>query len=97
MDTAYPDDTLTYNAPANVEEDPDFPIGFYIDTQSMQDVEFFSDGHEEANGNLSVTGWAEHFGKQEPFMELQHGHTYTFSVHERLSGTVHAYFRRREL
>ena len=97
VDSAYPDDMLIYKAPANVEDDPDFPIGFYIDTQSMENVEIFTDGHEEAGSNLEIDGWAEHFGKQEPFLELQHGHTYTFTINERTSGSAHAYLRRWEL
>ena len=97
VDTAYPDDTLIYKAPANTEDDPDFPIGFYIDTQTMENVEFFTDGHEVAGSNLEIDGWADHFGKQEPFLELQHGHTYTFTINERTSGSAHAYLRRWEL
>ena len=96
VDSAYPDDVLTYIAKANVEEDPDFPDGYRFDTESMEATSIFSDGSEESfAGFVTVRNWADHFGKQEPFMELQHGHTYTFTAVTRRRVRVH--LRRWEL
>lgn len=83
-DAAYPDDELFYRAQFSTEEDdPDWPVRFDIDTESMELYGTLPDGRTNSTNLLKVTGWAEHFGKQEPFVELQHGHTYTITVDPR--------------
>lgn len=83
-DAAYPDDELFYRAQFSTEEDdPGWPVRFDIDTESMELYGTLPDGRTDSTNLLEITGWAEHFGKQEPFVELQHGHTYTITVDPR--------------
>lgn len=102
VDTAYPNDALTYRAKFSSEEpqDPDWPVRFDIDTESMELYGTMPDGRTDSTNLLEITGWAEHFGKQEPFLELQHGHEYTITIdpaNRNYGWAVTAMLRRWEL
>lgn len=110
IDTAYPEDELfllfwylvdvaTFNKIAYAE----------IDTGSMTTSVTMTDGTvksvdeivEDTGYLFEASGWADHFGDQEPYIIFKHGHTYSFQYGggewDENAGSVTLYTRRWEL
>lgn len=92
VDSAYPNETFSitgynqYSVVTGYE-------GNFIDSESMQKGGIVNGEPAIGYQFIVTSGWSDIFGKQEPFLELQHGHEYTFTPGQ---NTV-LYLRRWEL
>lgn len=80
VDAAYPSDEL-YILWGEADTQAVFNTWNYaeVDSAAMDARIILNDGTSKPGSfYISSSGWADHFGSQEPFVTFKHGHTYSF-------------------